>query len=118
MQNRFQLSALVQKKLKDMDLSADDVIRKALDIKAEGFDAGEGVFFPEGTRFLAWYKDRPYWGTVKNGNIVIDGKPFSSVSGAAASVTGRPTQNGWAFWMIALPNKNEFVPIASFRKSE
>lgn len=113
---RFQLSTLVQKKLRELDLTADDVIRKALDIKAEGFDAGEGVVFPEGTHFLAWYKDRPYWGTVKAGEIHIEGKTYSSLSGAAAHVTGRATTNGWSFWMIKVPGKNEFAPVASFRK--
>ena len=115
MPNRYQVSAPVQKKLREMELTADDVIRKALDIKPEGLTTIEGVFFPEKTAFLAWYKDEPHWGMVKEGAIVIDGENFTSVSGAAAKVTGRPTTNGWDFWLIKLPGKNEFVPIKSFR---
>lgn len=114
--SRFQLSSMVQKKLREQDLTAEEVIRKALGISSEGFDAGDGAVFPEGTRFLAWYKERPHWGVVKEGVIQIDGKRYTSVSGAAAAVTGRPTQNGWAFWMVALPGKNEFLPITTFRK--
>jgi hypothetical protein len=116
MTHRYQLSPIVQKKLKELNLNADDVIRKALEIKAEGFDAGEGAYFIEGTAFLAWYKDRPHWGTVKNGAINIEGKEYNSVSGAAAAVTGRPTTNGWSFWLVKVPGKNEFTPIATFRK--
>jgi hypothetical protein len=115
MSARYQISPLVQKRLKEMNLTADEVIRKALDIKAEGLSTSEGVFFPEGTAFLAWYKDRPHWGIVKEGAIEIEGKSVPSVSAAAAVVTGRPTTNGWSFWMIKLPGKNEFVPIMSFR---
>lgn len=115
MSNRNQISPLVQKRLKEMDLTADDVIRKALDIKAEGLSTSEGVFFPEGTAFLAWYKERPHWGIVKHGEIDIEGKKASSVSAAAAVVTGRPTTNGWSFWTVKLPGKNEFIPIMQFR---
>lgn len=122
MSSRYQISPVVQKKLKDLNLTAEEVIRKALDIKAEGLDVGEGVFFPEGTALLAWYKDTAHVGRVKNGAIVMDsgksGESFTSVSGAAASVTGRPTTNGWDFWMIKLPGKNEFAPIKSFRNSK
>jgi hypothetical protein len=112
---RYQISPLVQKRLKEMNLTAEEVIRKALEIKAEGLATSEGVFFPEGTAFLAWYKERAHWGIVRDGAIEIDGKSFNSVSGAAASITGRPTTNGWDFWMIKQSGKNEFVPIKSFR---
>jgi len=116
MSGRYQISASVQHALKELNLTAEEVIRKALNIKAEGLQTSEGVFFAEGTAFLAWYKDRPHWGIVKEGAIEIEKERFSSVSGAAAKITGRPTTNGWAFWMIKVPGKNEFVPIASFRK--
>lgn len=116
---RYQISPLVQKRLKEMNLTADEVIRKALDIKAEGLSTSEGVHFPEGTVFLAWYKDHAHVARVKEGNIVVDGRPsdsFNSVSGAAAAITGRPTTNGWSFWTVKLPGKNDFSPIMSFRK--
>lgn len=114
--SRFSLSQLVQKTLTDRDLNADEVIRKALDIKAEGLSTVEGVFFPEGTALLAWYKDNAHVGRVKEGAIEVNGERYSSVSGAAASITGRPTTNGWSFWMVKLPGKNDFVHIANFRK--
>ncbi len=117
--SRFQISPRVQAKLKELDLSAEEVIRKALDIKAEGFDAGEDIHFPEGTVLLAWYKDAAYIGRIKEGSIVMDGtgKHFNSLSGAAASITGRPTTNGWDWWLsIKLAGKNEFIPLKTLRK--
>jgi hypothetical protein len=116
--SRFSLSPLVQRKLKESDLTAEDVIRKALDIKGEGFDAGEGVHLAEGTALIGWYKDRAYTGRVKEGSLVVDGndKTFTSVSGAAAAITGRPTTNGWDFWIsVKHPGKNDFIPLKSLR---
>jgi hypothetical protein len=112
---RYQLSPITQKALKERNLTAEDVIRKALQIKPEGLEAGEGVVFPEGTDFLAWYKERPYWGKVKDGAISMNGEVFTSLSGAAAKITGRPTTNGWDFWMVKVAGKNEFVKVSSFR---
>lgn len=122
MPHRNSISPLVQKRLKEMDLFADDVLRKALNVKAEGLMTSEGVFFPEGTKFISFYKDGGkdgmYTGTVKDGVIVMKhtGNSFTAVSGAAADVTGRAQTNGWAFWLVKLPGKNEVVPIASLRK--
>jgi hypothetical protein len=116
MPGRYQISSTLQAKLKELNLTAEEVIRKALNIKAEGLNTAEGVFFPEGTAFLAWYKDEAHVARVKGGAIEIADKKVSSVSAAAAEVTGRPTTNGWAFWLVKLPGKNEFTPIAQFRK--
>jgi hypothetical protein len=118
MPSRYQISTTVQKKLKDMNLTAEEVIRKALDIKSEGLATAEGVFFPEGTAFLGSYKDDIHIGKVKEGMIQLNGKSFSSVSGAAASITGRPTTNGWDFWLVKFPGKNEVVPIKTLRTAK
>lgn len=113
---KSQLSPAVRKKLKELDLTAEEVVRKALNIQT-GFNAGAGVFFPEGTRFLWWYKDEPHGGIVKDGTLVIKGKPYTSVSSAASSITGRPTTNGWSYWLINIPGEENYVPIANFRRS-
>jgi hypothetical protein len=113
---RYQVSPFIQKVLRERNLTAEDVLRKALNIKPEGLDAGDGVIFPEGTAFLKWYKERPYWGHVRDGAFEMEGEKFSSLSGAAAKITGRPTTNGWDFWMVKIAGKNEFVQASSFRK--
>jgi hypothetical protein len=115
MSGRYQISSLVQNKLKELNLTAEDVIRKALNIKVEGIIT-DGIAFPEGTVFLSWYKDAAHTARVKEGSIIINGKSVTSVSAAAAVVTGRATTNGWDFWTVKLPAKNEFIPIKTFRK--
>jgi hypothetical protein len=114
MSKNVQISTAVAKALDAVGMSAEDFLRQALNVKVDGFSTKEGVTFPEGTAFLAWYKDRPYWGHVKNGALEIQGERFTSVSGAAAKVTKRPT-NGWDFWQCKLPNSGEFVRISKLR---
>lgn len=113
--NTFEISVAVRKALKAANLTADAVLREALGIKNEGLVTSEGVTFPEGTIFVAWYKEKSWGAIVKNGLLDIDGKTFTAVSGAAAHITGRPTTNGWAFWHCKFPGKNEFVSIASLK---
>lgn len=117
MNARFKLSEQVQKRLVELDLTAEEIIRKVLDLKREGFDAGYGVVLSEGTHLLAWYKERPYGAVVKDGFIMMEGKVYDSLSGAAGAITGRPTTNGWAIWMVKAAGKNEFIPILNMRKS-
>ena len=116
--SKYQLSPVVLKKLKEMDLDAEEVIRKALSIKAEGFDAGFEVHLPEGTRFMVWYKDRPFGGVIKAGKMVMEGNSYDGIRAAAEAVTGRPTTNGWNFWRVALPNSDNFFPISDLRKDK
>lgn len=117
MADRYEISVAVKKALKTADLTADGVLREALGIKLEGLTTSEGVYFPEGTVFLAWYKEAAHIGVIKDGCIDIKGAIFSSVSGAAGHITGRPTTNGWAFWFVKLPGKSEFVPIIKLREA-
>ncbi len=112
--NTITVSPAVAKALSAVGMTADDFLRQALNIKNGEFTA-DGVIFPEGTAFLAWYKDRPHWGIVKGGALEMQGERYASVSAAAAKVTGRPT-NGWDFWQCKLPNKGEFVRISGLRQ--
>ena len=125
----IKVSATVQDKLKELNLTAEDVLRKALDIHAAGIDVGQGVFLPEGASILGYYDNYPYQAIVRNGQIIVREKirtaagetkmsetSHNTLSGAAASITGRKTTNGWEFWkLVKLPAKNEFAPIMSFR---
>lgn len=108
MTSRYDLSPVVQKRLKDLNLTAEDVIRKALNL-TEGFTTSDGTHFPEQTVFLAWYKDRACSAIVKDGALTIEGKRFTSLSAAAAHYTGRATTNGWGFWSVKYPGKQDFV---------
>ena len=108
------ISEAVAKALMDLGLTADAVLRDVLNIHPEGFTT-EGVTFPEGTYFRTWYKERPYWGVIKNGAIEMQGKQFTSVSAAAAHITGRPTTNGWEFWECRFPKRTDWVRIGKLK---
>lgn len=120
MSSRYHISPQVQARLREMNVTADSVLRQTLDIRAQGFDV-DGNHFPEGTIFIAIYKDGVYSCRVKDGAVIVDGddkrQEHSSLSGAAASITGRPTTNGLDFWgSVKLAGKNEAVSLKSFRK--
>lgn len=91
------ISPQVVKALEAVGMSADEFLRQALNVQAEGFTT-EGVTFPEGTAFMAWYKDRPYWGHVKNGALEV--------------------MNGWDFWQCKFPGKSDFVRISTLRPAK
>jgi hypothetical protein len=109
MPERYVLSSIVQRELKARNLTADEVIREALNIKLEGFTAGD-KHFPEGTVFIAWYKNKALSAVATKGMLEVEGKQYTSLSGAAAHYTGRPTTNGWDFWSVRVPGANEFIP--------
>lgn len=109
MSDRYSVSSIVQRELKQRNLTADEVLRDALNIKTEGFTSGNR-YFPEGTVFIAWYKGSARSALVRNGVLEVEGKAYSSLSAAAARYTGRPTTNGWDFWSVRVPGKAEFIP--------
>lgn len=94
--------------------TADEIIREALQMTSSGLNTREGVFLPEGTDLLAWYKDRPYYAKVRDNQIEIMGENFNSVSAAAKRVT-KSQVNGWTFWQCKLPGKSEFVSMEKLR---
>lgn len=108
------LSSPIVKALDAVGMTADEFLRSALNIKPDGLLTAEGVLFPEGTAFLAWYKDRAYWAHVRNGALELMGERFASVSSAAGKITHRPT-NGWDFWQAKLPGKSDFVKLTTLR---
>jgi hypothetical protein len=109
MASRYELSQAVQKRLKDENLTADEVLRKALGMKKDIFTTSDGTEFPDESVFLAWYKDRAVSAVVKNGALTVEGKQVTSLSAAAAHYTGRATTNGWDFWSVKLPGSKDFV---------
>lgn len=105
------LSARVMKELKRLRLDADAILCKHLNMPSEGFLTSDGKYLPEGTVLIAWFKEKALAAVIKNGAIEAGGKTYSSLSGAAAHFTGRPTTNGWDFWYARPPGKTEFIPV-------
>lgn len=108
MLSRYKLTEAVQKRLKDEDLTAENVIRKALGME-QGFTTSDGTYFPEGTAFVGWYEDESRSAHIKNGALTIGKETFTSLSAAAAHYTGIVTTNGWDFFHVKLPNSKDMV---------
>jgi Restriction Enzyme Adenine Methylase Associated len=109
MSDRIQISATVQRELNKRNLTADEVLREALGVKITGLISGN-KFFPEGTVFVAWYKNKALSAIVKDGALECEGQRYSSLSAAAAHYTRRPTTNGWDFWSVRKKGTTEFLP--------
>lgn len=111
--SRHELSRAVIKRLNELGVTAEDTLRKALGMIPEGFITIDGTVFPEGTVFVSWFKDAAVSAIVRDGKLMIKNKSFKSLSAAAAHYTGRQTTNGWGFWNVKLPGKEENYVIAS-----
>lgn len=64
--------------------------------------AGEGLTLaPEGTDCKFTYAGVTYFGTVKDGHLVVEGidRPFATFSGASKTIT-RTNRNGWNDWYL------------------
>lgn len=115
MKKSITVSPEVIRALSSSNKTADEILREVLNIKAEGLATPEGVIFTEGSLFLAWHKDRPYWGRVENSALIIDGQTFQTLASATRHITHRGG-GGWDFWMVKLPDSPDFVKIETFIK--
>lgn len=102
MNKKIIVSDEVAKAITASKKSADEILRQALGLSTNGFVARGGVILPEGTTLISFYKDRPYYATIKEGSIEIMGETFKSPSAAAEKITGCHV-NGWTFWQCKLP---------------
>jgi len=75
---------------------------------------GGGVFLPDGTILKKRYKGNLYETKVENGKIWINGRGYTSASGAAVAVTGSSV-NGWRFWEVRRPEDIGFRLLANLR---
>jgi hypothetical protein len=107
------------------DVTYNDVLRKLLNLSVKpaspqppsgaGDWIAKGVRFPAGTEFRAPYKGQMVSAKVAEGALHLNGKRFTSPSGAAVAITGGPV-NGWTFWECRLPGSASWRSINSMRK--
>lgn len=110
-------------------MTENDVIRELLGLSRHVPEEGQpsaaakggtpwvvkGVTFPHGTEFRVTYKGQQYTGVVRNGCLIMDGKPFTSPSAAAVSITGNNV-NGWNFWECRFPETSQWQLIGTLRQ--
>jgi hypothetical protein len=83
----------------------------------------DGVEVPHGSRARMEY-DRGkqlFEGRFLNGKLVVDGRTFDSLSGAASelAITRKGTRtklNGWLYWSVQLPGQTEWMPMKDVRR--
>jgi len=76
----------------------------------------DGLAFPSGTEFRCKYKGYFYYGNVRSGALILNGKEFLSPSEAAVTITRNPV-DGWLLWDCKLPGRSSWVNIYSIKKT-
>ncbi len=84
--------------------------------------ARKGIELPHGTKLRMNYNGSSYQGYINDGAWIVEGKKYSSPSGAAVAVAitkdGEHTQlNGWNYWEARLPGFARWKKINSIRKT-
>jgi hypothetical protein len=74
----------------------------------------KGVKFPEGMQLRAKAKPN-ITGIIKNGYIVVNGKPFGSPSAAAVFANGGTPTNGWIYWEFLDYRRQRWVLLDNLR---
>ncbi len=80
-----------------------------------------GIDLPHGTKLRMTYNRRTYEGEVLNGEWVIEGRKFSSPSGAASGIAltkqgGKTSLDGWIYWQVKRPKDRNWAPIRTLAR--
>lgn len=73
-----------------------------------------GIAFPDGTRFRIRHKGRFSFGRVEDGELVLDGQRFTSLSSAATHISGN-SLNGWKVWYCKRPDDERYISVNTLR---
>jgi len=85
--------------------------------RVKGAWVGKGVTLPETTMLRMKYRGQHFHGTIENGRWVVDGKTYGSPSGAAGTVVGNSSRNGWKDWYVKRPFDQEWLALDELRKA-
>lgn len=91
--------------------------------QSEGFGRawnGKGVTLPGGTELRMDYRGQVLTGVIRDGKWVVEGREFSSPSGAAGEMcrtkSGQKTSlDGWRYWQAKRPGEDRWTPISTLR---
>lgn len=80
----------------------------------------KGVVLPHGTLLRAEYNGTVYSGIVENGVWIVEGKKFTSPSGAMriahTKIGTTPSLNGWIYWEVKRPIDTKWIAIKSLKR--
>jgi len=116
---------LIESARESFDESENDILRGLLNLSPkelhagitsgnQGLGIGSGVFLPDGTILKKRYKGKLCEVKVENGKIWVNGRGYTSASGAAVAITGSAV-NGWRFWEVQRPDDIDFRLLADLR---
>jgi len=79
--------------------------------------SSHGVTLPHGTRLRATYNSRTHEGQINDGIWLVEGKSFTSPSGALKGVAytkkgTRPSVDGWKYWEVRLSDSDTWESIS------
>ncbi len=131
----FEVHQLIEAERKGFEEPENNALRRLLKLKEHSKSqncAGsekkgraffeEGVEVPHGTLARMRYQrgSQLYTGRFLDGQLVAEGKAYSSLSAAACDLArtkdGKKTSlNGWLYWEIQLPGAEDWTPIDDLR---
>jgi len=130
----FDIHKLIEAERRSFSETPKDVLRRLLKIpKAEQVAAssdarkvatgswqGDGVELEHGTELRMEYNKKNYSGRIINGSWVVEGREFSSPSGAASGIAltkkGKPTKlDGWGYWYVKRPGTDNWTRLDDLR---
>lgn len=131
----FDVHKRIELERRGFDESDNDVLRRLLaigdpvhatltapQVPADGRAwSAKGVTLPHGTALRMEYNGRVHVGEVRDGQWVVEGKGFSSPSGAAGGVATtksgkRANLDGWEYWQVKPPASPTWISILELRR--
>ena len=79
--------------------------------------SSQGVELPHGTDCRLKHKGQWCYGKISDGELVVDGKRYTSVSAPACVITGTSV-NGWKYWEVRFPGQAEWQAIDTLRNRQ
>lgn len=122
----FEIHKLIESERLSFAESPNDVLRRLLNLRRrepknsvntlEKSWSNLGVELRHGSRLRMSYNGATYTGFIDNGAWVVEGRHFTSPSGAASGVArtkkGKATRlDGWRYWEVQLPGTDTWVTL-------
>ena len=113
----------IEDRLKELNLDPEEeakrrkLMYRAMGVEQSGYMSRD-LDLPEGAILIGVSKGELKQAIAREGQLWVDGEPFIAISTAAAKATGRTTQSGWEFWVLAYLPGTGFTPLSELRLTE
>lgn len=123
----FDIHKLIEAERSSFEETPNDVLRRLLNLQTSATQPprlvqagkswhGYGVTLPHSTKLRMSYNGNDYSGQIDDGQWIVEGKRFSSPSGAASGVArtkkGTLTRlDGWQYWEVQMPESAQWMRL-------